>query len=600
MIMKVVYPSQNVSSTARHQHLRWRTSTPAVFVTMAVLGLLAFLHIPWHSPRLFAASCPHTDLQRNSTTYPGERISWKPCRQLINRTLECSTIDVPMDQFNVTNSGNKTFSIPLIRLRGRNATQNLILNPGGPGGSGLSFMYRAGEQLNTIVGEGFHLLSFDPRGVNNSIPFATCYPEGEPGTAARREHTLIHGGAKIEDAGEIYAWSSNYAKACLETMGIYGEYINTPQTAADMNSILDAVGQDDMVYWGFSYGTLLGQTYAAIFPERSKRVIIDGVANLFDWYDSLLDEESLIDTENVLDGFLSECVSAGPKCCSLASVGNSGSDIKTRLLDLLSELDEEPLSIYLNNTYYGLLTTEKVLINGIFPPLYKPAIWPELAPRLAKLLSGNATDFFLAYGMESPWNLAGESNHFVMLNDGASGPSYWPKGRSKLLEILRPLLNSTLFGPAEVDSYYFKQQWAVPKTHHFAPKRPGSPGWKGPIHTAHPLLILTTTYDPVCPLISARSANAAFGGSQIVEIQGYGHCSIAVPSQCGAHAIRAFLYEGKLPDKYKKCEVDGSYFPNPDEDGTLKSSSTVHFEDEGERQLHEAQVALARDWVWTR
>jgi len=149
-----------------------------------------------------------------------------------------------MDQFNPDKSGNKTFSIPIIRLRGKNATQNLLLNPGGPGGSGFEFIYRRGEQLNAIVGEGFHLVSFDPRGINSSRSVATCYPYKD----VRREHSLYRGDRIIEDSPDVYAWAKNAVKAWRDTMGEYESYVNTPQTAADMNSILDAIGQDEMVY----------------------------------------------------------------------------------------------------------------------------------------------------------------------------------------------------------------------------------------------------------------------------------------------------------------------------------------------------------------
>jgi hypothetical protein len=125
-----------------------------------------------------------------------------------------------------------------------------------------------------------------------------------------------------------------------------------------------------------------------------------------------------------------------------------------------------------------------------------------------------------------------------------------------------------------------RQQWVVPKTHSYVPR-------KG-IKTAHPLLILSTTYDPVCPLIAARSANEAFEGSQVVEVQGYGHCSVAVPSVCIAKHVRAFLYEGTLPDSYTQCEVDSPYF------GPM--SAHRHFEDAEEAKIHLAQAQLARDW----
>ncbi|KAK4095884.1 hypothetical protein N658DRAFT_390614, partial [Parathielavia hyrcaniae] len=74
--------------------------------------------------------------------------------------------------------------------------------------------------------------------------------------------------------------------------------------------------------------------------------------------------------------------------------------------------------------------------------------------------------------------------------------------------------------------------------------------------TAYPLLLFSTTYDPVCPLMSARSAKEAFEGSRIVEVKGYGHSSLAVPSLCVARHVRDYLYEGKLPDAHVQCEPD--------------------------------------------
>ena len=74
------------------------------------------------------------------------------------------------------------------------------------------------------------------------------------------------------------------------------------------------LGQENMAYWGFSYGSLLGQTYAALYPERSSRVIIDGVVDVFEWYESPLLTSDFTDSQRVLDGFFDECVKAGPRC----------------------------------------------------------------------------------------------------------------------------------------------------------------------------------------------------------------------------------------------------------------------------------------------
>jgi pimeloyl-ACP methyl ester carboxylesterase len=546
---------------------------------ICVLTVLALLRYPWRSVQ-HRQHC-HDERPR----YAGEKIDWEACGDIKGRPLECSTIDVPLDQFDTENSGNRTFSIPLIRLRGKNATQNLLLNPGGPGGSGIDFMFRFGEQLNTIVGEGFHLLSFDPRGVNGSKPLALCYPDQE----TRRELAPARATKIINDSHRIYPWSKNYAKACADTMGEHGWYVNTPQTAADMNSILDAVGQEDMFYWGFSYGTLLGQTYAGLFPNRSKRVIIDGVVNQFDWYENHFYTESLQDTERVFDGFLDECIKAG-KNCSLSSLGASKHELWDKIMSLAEGLDEEPLDVYVNNSVYGLIDYDTIVYKAIFPSLYKPANWYGLADRLAAVLMGNATEAFMAYGRKGPWNLIGDSTNFVEFNDGLSGPKHWPNNRKDMLKKLIPFMNQSIFSPTEYSDYYERQHWSIPRTHNYVPKIG--------VETIHPLLILTTTYDPVCPLISAQSANRAFKGSQIVELLGYGHCSIAMPSDCLAKHVRGFLYNGTMPHNHTRCEVDGPYFVKPEEDG--KVVGLKEFDDPEDQRLHLAQVEIARDPYWPR
>ena len=547
-------------------------------------------------------ACAHHDNTPHPITYPGEHIAWTPCGTLANRTLECSTITVPMDHFNTTTASpnlTKNFTIPLLRLRSPNptaATRNLLLNPGGPGASGTQLLHRHGAQLVTIIGDGFHLLGFDPRGVNQSVPRATCYPSPQ----ARRDLSPVRAKKLVEDSGELWAWTANYARACAETMGEHAAYVNTPQTAADMNDILDAVGQRGMVYWGFSYGTLLGQTYATMFPERAERVIIDGVANQFDWYGSVLDTEMLVDTDRVFEGFVAECVGLGEEKCALAGLVKTAGGERQRVAELMEivvkgvgKLRDEPVSVYINNTVYGVLDYWAVWENGVFTALYKPASWAELASNLASLLRGNATDAFLAYGLERAWDNEDDALSFIALNDGASGPERWQTDRAGLVDQLTPFFNQSMFSETELDYYFAKQAWSVPRTHNYVPKRG--------VKTAHPLLLLTTTYDPVCPLVSAMSANKAFEGSRIVEVAGYGHCSMAVPSLCVAQHVRDFLYEGKLPPGHVVCAPDGpsTLFGNPDE--RVAYALGVSHEAEEQQQIRLAQQELARDsWLAPR
>ncbi|KAH7030781.1 Alpha/Beta hydrolase protein [Microdochium trichocladiopsis] len=515
--------------------------------------------------------------------YAGESLPWHSCGQVGRHTVECSSLDVPMDHFGTAESKHKTFTIPLIRLRGHPQARNLLLNPGGPGGSGIEFLFRKGEQLREVVGDDFHLLSFDPRGVNASIPAAHCYPDAE--TEGRLSSVQAKWVLGPDNNPELYAWSTNFGRACVDTLGEHGEYINTPQTAADMNSILDAVGQQHMYYWGFSYGTLLGQTYATLFPERSHRVIIDGVANQFDWFNRPLDAETVEDTEAVLDGFLDECVKAGDSC-SLSAIAKTKQGLWDKLIAFGNELQAQPLSIYVNSTTWGTLDWTKLFHDAIFPVLYRPADWPALAGNLTELLQGNATDFLLHYAMGGRFPRLDQSFFVVYFNDGASGLKRWPEGYQALDDILVPFYNGTMFRSTNTKVYFLKQQWPVPRTHRYVP-RTG-------VKTAHPLLLLTTTYDPVCPMVSAKNTSASFIDSKIIEVKGYGHCSLAVPSKCMANHVRDFLYNGTLPEaEHTQCERDGEYFPR---DGDVPALSLT----EEDARLHAAQVQLAQDWDLAR
>jgi hypothetical protein len=138
-------------------------------------------------------------------------------------------------------------------------------------------------------------------------------------------------------------------------------------------------------------------------------------------------------------------------------------------------------------------------------------------------------------------------------------------------------------------AFYPRQQWAVPRTHHYKPR-------KG-IKTVHPLLIPSTTYGSICPLISARSADDAFVGSRIVEVKGYGHTSMDLSSMCLVKRVREFLYEGKVPDSYTQCGADSPYFVKPEEDGHVIAQTC--FADPEEQRIHLTQLRLARDWEWS-
>jgi hypothetical protein len=132
-------------------------------------------------------------------------------------------------------------------------------------------------------------------------------------------------------------------------------------------------------------------------PERSKRVIIDGVANQFDWYTEPMPNEWKTDTKAVFAGFVAECLRAGPENCALALLADTKEELYDMIVLSIERLQDEPVSVYVNNTVYGVLDYWSVWNEGVFPALYQPAAsWYNLANNLAALFQGNATDAFLA------------------------------------------------------------------------------------------------------------------------------------------------------------------------------------------------------------
>jgi hypothetical protein len=284
-------------------------------------------------------------------------------------------------------------------------------------------------------------------------------------------------------------------------------------------------------------------------------LIIDGVSNLDDWYNTFFDTESLLDTDRIFTGLVDECFSAKENC-PLNSIKeksfSTAAELKSYIYAFLENLEEEPIPVYLNNSNYGAVTRRGVTGNGIFPALYKPAQWPLLAKNLADLLSGNATPAFNAYS--DSWIsaiLTDETNIFVVSNDN------WNTGYKAPFHGIKPIQNFSLSAPelSNLVSKYLgsdifdRASWLIPTLHGFHPQyHPEFPRFK----TANPILVLSTTYDPVCPLASAKKAHDSFEGAGFVEQESFGHCTISMPSLCTARHVKAYFNDGVLPERGAK------------------------------------------------
>ncbi|OAA57737.1 Alpha/beta hydrolase fold-1 [Cordyceps fumosorosea ARSEF 2679] len=398
-------------------------------------------------------------------TYPGESIRWRPCGDPLitdqDQDLECGTINVPMDHFASaqtprTDGAAKAFTVPLVRMRGRShSATNLLISLGGPGASGVAFLRgrpRARAALRRLVGDGLHIIGFDSRGVSASTPPATCYAS-EASRARLRARPPTSD--LIRDSPYLYAWATNHGRACQDNAGEHLAYVNTPQTAADLNVVLDALGQGQMAYWGVGYGALLGQVYATAYPSRVGRVVLDALPDQKAWFEELLDARRHEDADAVVDGFFEECARAGEGKCALAGRGVTGPALRENVTRVIDALYRSPASAYVSGSAYGVVDDFTARIRGLLREMHTPAHWPALARRLADLRAGDATGMFLAYAGDDDGD--DEAGLVVRLNDGRSGPAGgWPQPRMRLLEKMLLLFDRRRFAIGEARALHVK------------------------------------------------------------------------------------------------------------------------------------------------
>ncbi|RPB25150.1 hypothetical protein L211DRAFT_867569, partial [Terfezia boudieri ATCC MYA-4762] len=242
-------------------------------------------------------------------------------------TFECARLEVPLDYLS-SEQCSETASIAIIKLisdptefpeYGKKWGGPLLLNPGGPGGSGVGMVLESGHEIQKVVGKQFSVIGFDPRGVNNTRPLASCFD-----SAVDRILWNVKGSGRIpriseEGLGEAFVWGRIMGQVCTSgNRAEEGKFLGTASVARDMLAITDATWdlsksgiRKGLQFWGFSYGSVLGITFATLFPDKVERMIIDGVVDVFDFF-ALDMLKNLQNTEEVMDSFYIFCSQAGP------------------------------------------------------------------------------------------------------------------------------------------------------------------------------------------------------------------------------------------------------------------------------------------------
>ena len=334
---------------------------------------------------------------------PSRNITWSKCFGDFN----CAKLDVPLDWLDPSDDARAIIAI--IRLRATDLDDYrgpAIFNPGGPGGSGVAAMRDRGRHLQEIIGTNHDLISFDPRGVGVSTPEIQCWPTEQ----SAKMWQLSDVGAVDAHPGvlyDAYARATARSGACARSMGgthdpIGAEhgvlsYIGTTSVARDMLEILTQMGEEKLKYWGFSYGTMLGGTFAALWPDKVERMVNDGNVNYKEWMANNSTTFSS-DSDKVMAGFYQYCHLAGPSGC--AFYRSTPEAIEERLDALLERLKRQPIVAPLTLRVADL--PEVIYYSSVkqlvYASLYLPiSMFPTLARILASLDKGDGAEFISYY-----------------------------------------------------------------------------------------------------------------------------------------------------------------------------------------------------------
>ena len=501
---------------------------------------------------------------------------------------------------------------------------------GGPGGSGVQFTLTEGRRLRTIVDSDaaaqsdsaqqrhFDIVSWDPRGINNTTP-------RHPGTAHVQQWQI-----EAEAIGEALDDPDVFARLWARSR-LYGELISTDEaaeiagdphvgsfvtTASVVRDLVEIVerhgqwrerearrllgrratsagsraamertrwkrGKELLHYWGLSYGTIIGQTFATLQPHRVGRFVLDGVSNATD-YAATAWLTDIADTDKITANFTASCA-ANPERCPLATLAKNGTSVEHAMQQVLDALRTDPVGSIVGGmarivTHSDVAATmRQSWYNGLHG-------FRHVAAYLAELAQGNAT----RYLDQQPFMRCPRPQQMFFDQDAAAmavvctdGPGLANRTKEDFAEhVTRLRRQSDLFG----------NTWAMSIITCYGYNR--RPKWRfaGPFgaETMTPILFASQTLDPVTPLRSAHGAAGLFPGSAVLEAQGIGHTSLSFPNLCAMKSIREYFRTGEVPDGGRKCAPVALPFGDPQEPVGLS---------EADRTLYQTTVDVSKHFV---
>jgi len=462
-------------------------------------------------------------------TYYEQEVNWSKCG---GGAFSCAQVEAPID-WSDPHSNPTKIAVMMYKARGGNPMGTLLINPGGPGGSGIDLVGYAPSIFGSDLLENYNILGFDPRGVGQSDPIKCLDAE-----AMDRYLAASFPEVTEETLPVMQKMSDEFAQACEQNSSEVLGHVDTQSAARDMDLLRAVVGDSKFNYLGFSYGTQLGATYAGIFPNNVGRMVLDGAIDLrLTQFEQ--SKQQAVGFENAFRAFLTDCL-AGSQCPVTGTVDDAAKQVQS----FLTELATNPLPTQDN----GRVLTQSLAFYGLAQPLYAQPLWPMLKDGLTQAMAHRDGTALLALS-DSYFNRSADGTYadnqteaFTAINClDSRGDSDFASMQQEANEIAQaaPTMGQFFaFGEVGCKNWPFEQ---VKQDFDLSAK--GAP----------PIMVIGTTNDPATPYSWAQGLADQLDSGFLVTHVGEGHTAYGMGSTCIMNTVDEYFVHGTVPSTDPKC-----------------------------------------------
>ncbi|MDQ0728623.1 alpha/beta hydrolase [Microbacterium sp. W4I20] len=517
----------NTRSTSRFRRLAVVIAGLAA-ASVALSGCLYAMIPEQAAPRPSKTNTPDTEgVAADLLPFYSQKLEWTDC----GTGFDCTEVTTPLDWEN-PGEGDITLSVVRHQAEGT-AIGSLLTNPGGPGASGVSLVK---DSLDFAVGadliENYDVIGFDPRGVGESTP-VTCYDATDMDAYLYTIPAAKRGSAEWE--AELLDAHTAFAEACDANSGGILPHITTINAARDMDLIRALLGDKELNYLGYSYGTFLGATYAKLYPEKAGRLVLDGaidpaVPGLE------VGATQALGFESALRAFMQSCLDSG-SCPFNGSVDDAMADLGA----LLASADRAPLE---NGD--GRLLGADSLMTAVIAALYSEDNWSFLWETLGEVLQGDPTNaFYLAdfYNSREDGTYTDNSTEAFRAYNCMDYPVEDDPDAEAAIE------KKIAEGAPTIAPY-----WTGPDSCSVWPYPPTGTRAEITAEGAGPILVIGTTNDPATPYEWSESLAGQLEEGVLITRVGEGHTGYNKGNSCVDDAVEGFLLDDVVPEDGLRCE----------------------------------------------